>query len=56
VGVLVVGSVSCANAAAEVAPNANTAAVANAPILSRARLTDLSDNESPITTRMVWSR
>lgn len=46
VGEVLVGS-SCANAAADVPPNASTAAVASAPTLSRARLTDLSDNGSP---------
>ena len=38
---------SCASAPVVAAPNARTTAVVRAPMLSRARLTDLSDNGSP---------
>ncbi|GAB2829152.1 hypothetical protein GCM10027200_30750 [Lentzea nigeriaca] len=38
---------SCASAPVVTAPNASTAAVVSAPILSRARLTDLSDKGIP---------
>ncbi|GAA3620975.1 hypothetical protein GCM10022267_03960 [Lentzea roselyniae] len=38
---------SCASAPVVAPPNARTTAVVRAPALSRARLIDLSDNESP---------
>lgn len=42
---------SCASAPVVAVPNARTTAVVRAPTLSRARLIDLSDNESP---RILW--
>ncbi|GGM99546.1 hypothetical protein GCM10011609_42340 [Lentzea pudingi] len=47
---------SCASAPVVAVPNASTAAVVKAPILSRARLTDLSDTRNPPRTLMVCVR